>query len=405
MGIRAVKADAGAAARHQLITELEAKLDSRVVTYILSDRQGASAQIGEDAVRPLYDHIRALGRCPKTDLFLYSLGGSTDVPWRIVTMIRENADYFRVIVPYKSMSAATMIALGADEIMMGPKGELGPIDPQMHWQNSREGDTPVEERVAVEDIMSYLRWLRERVGLSDQEALAGPIAALAARIEPSILGSMYRAHSHIRIVARKLLTARSTGVTPLDEQKISTIIETLAEKTYQHGHAIGRREALELGLNVINAPDDVELLMWRLLESYEDLLESRNPMDPVAVIGDSETAELDLVMAAIESAASAHRFESHLKLMRQRKMPPQLNVNVQLGLNLPAGTSPEMIPAAIQPMIQEALNDLQQQVAGLVQEEVKRQAPETGAIQGKMQGAAWAVVEDWPASDTCAAGR
>jgi Serine dehydrogenase proteinase len=156
--------------RRALITQLEGLRGSRVVCYVLSDRQGATAQIADDAVRPLYDHLRAIGHCEKLDLFLYSVGGLTDVPWRIVSMIRESAETFDVIVPYRAMSAATMIALGADHILMGPKGELGPIDPQFSVSRGREGETPVQDQIAVEDIMSYLRLLRERVGLSDQAA-------------------------------------------------------------------------------------------------------------------------------------------------------------------------------------------------------------------------------------------
>ena len=44
-------------------------------------------------------------------------------------MIREYCDTFSVLVPYKARSAATMIALGADEIVMSDLSELSPIDP------------------------------------------------------------------------------------------------------------------------------------------------------------------------------------------------------------------------------------------------------------------------------------
>ena len=47
--------------RRRLIGELERVRGSKVVAYTISDRQNASAQIGDDAVRPLYDHLRALG--------------------------------------------------------------------------------------------------------------------------------------------------------------------------------------------------------------------------------------------------------------------------------------------------------------------------------------------------------
>lgn len=47
---------------------------SRILTYICSDRQGAAANIGDDAVRPMYDLVRAIGKTKKLDLFLYAAG-------------------------------------------------------------------------------------------------------------------------------------------------------------------------------------------------------------------------------------------------------------------------------------------------------------------------------------------
>jgi hypothetical protein len=48
--------------RVSVIGELEKRRSSRVLTYVLSDRPGPSAVIGEDAVRPLYEHLRDLTR-------------------------------------------------------------------------------------------------------------------------------------------------------------------------------------------------------------------------------------------------------------------------------------------------------------------------------------------------------
>jgi len=391
---RTVAPDGRAAERKRLIQEIEDLRSSRVITYVLSDRQGAAAQVADDAVRPLYDHLRAIGHSPRIDLLVYSTGGFTDIPWRIVTMIREYTDDFGVLVPYRAMSAATMIALGADEIVMGPKGELGPIDPQLGIQRGREGETPVQEQLAVEDIMSYLRLLRDKVGLTDQAAISGPVAVLAEKLDPWILGQANRAHSHIRDVARKLLTARRQGAA-LDEQRVSGIIEMLAEKVYQHGHAIGRKEASSMGLNVVSAEDELESAMWRLLEEYEGLCETRDQIDTWGAMGaDVDQVRLPVVLGAIESGFGAHRFAAEVHLTRQRQIPPGLNVNFQLGLNLPAGFQAGLIPEETQQIIQNLLAQVQQQVPQLLQEELRRQVPTVG-IQGRIQPDGWRPVEGW----------
>lgn len=65
------------------------------------------------------------------DLLLHSPGGSLEAAEAIVSYLRSKFNYIRVIIPNAAMSAATVIACGADEIMMGKHSYLGPIDPQM----------------------------------------------------------------------------------------------------------------------------------------------------------------------------------------------------------------------------------------------------------------------------------
>jgi hypothetical protein len=65
------------------------------------------------------------------DLLLHSPGGSAQAAEQILEYLRTRFDYIRAIVPLQAKSAATMIALGCDEIVMGDHSELGPIDPQI----------------------------------------------------------------------------------------------------------------------------------------------------------------------------------------------------------------------------------------------------------------------------------
>jgi len=117
------------AQRLELIRRIQKLRGSRVIAYVCSDRQGAAAQIGDDAVRPMYDHVRRIGKTESIDLYLYSRGGAVEVPWRMVSMLREYCDELNVLIPYRAHSAATLIALGCDGVVMGRKAELGPIDP------------------------------------------------------------------------------------------------------------------------------------------------------------------------------------------------------------------------------------------------------------------------------------
>lgn len=65
------------------------------------------------------------------DLILHSPGGQAEATERLVRYVRSKFDHVRVFVPLAAMSAATMWAMSADEIVMGKHSQLGPIDPQI----------------------------------------------------------------------------------------------------------------------------------------------------------------------------------------------------------------------------------------------------------------------------------
>lgn len=64
------------------------------------------------------------------DLIITSPGGSPDAAESIMAYLRTQFDHIRAIIPVAAMSAATMMSLAADEIVLGSHSQLGPIDPQ-----------------------------------------------------------------------------------------------------------------------------------------------------------------------------------------------------------------------------------------------------------------------------------
>ena len=67
---------------------------------------------------------------PKLDLILHSPGGRPEATEAIVNYLRSKFSDIRVIVPHEAMSAATMLACAAKQLVMGRQSYLGPIDPQ-----------------------------------------------------------------------------------------------------------------------------------------------------------------------------------------------------------------------------------------------------------------------------------
>lgn len=65
-------------------------------------------------------------------LIIHSNGGGIEPAYLISKTCKKLANAcFKVAVPRRAKSAATLICLGADEIHMGQMSELGPIDPQI----------------------------------------------------------------------------------------------------------------------------------------------------------------------------------------------------------------------------------------------------------------------------------
>jgi len=151
----------------KIISKIEAQRGSKLLTYVTSDRQPPlSARVALDTIPIFFNHLSKIGNTQKIDLFIFSTGGDTILPWRLVNLIREYCKEFGVLIPYKAHSAATMIALGADEIVMGPLGELSPIDPSIGTPfNPPHPDIPNEPKIeiGVEDVFGYINLAKEKL--------------------------------------------------------------------------------------------------------------------------------------------------------------------------------------------------------------------------------------------------
>lgn len=68
----------------------------------------------------------------KVDVLIHSPGGSPDATERIVSILRTKFTEVNFLIPHSAYSAATMLALSGDSIILHPSATLGPIDPQLN---------------------------------------------------------------------------------------------------------------------------------------------------------------------------------------------------------------------------------------------------------------------------------
>lgn len=369
------------ASRGELISRLANLRNATILTYVTSDRGGGPPVfMAEDAIRPMFDHLRGRDDTSRPiDLFIYSRGGDVEVPWRIVSMIREFCTRFNVIVPYHAHSAATLVALGANEIVMGAKAELGPIDPSL----ARSGRGGRAEEISAEDVMSYLRFLRDGVGLSDQSSLTSLVASLADGVQPLTLGTVFALHSHVRMVAEKMLRLHMRN-----EQAIQGIVSALVERMHLHGHAIGRKEAKSLGLKISIPTPEVEKAIWELFESYEEALKLRESFDPDAKLEQEgkDDLQVPMILACVESEAGSTRLEGTAAIRRLHEVPENLTINISAAV-------PQEVLNAVSEETTKLLQSILEEVAQMAKQEVVSQLP-VKDIEVEMKGVHWTTLSE-----------
>jgi hypothetical protein len=274
-------------ARLKLISQIERARKSLLISYVTSARQNLEVPMAMDAVRRIYEHMPqpgAKGKVPRIDLLLHSNGGDGIVPWRLVTLIRERAEEFNVLVPYKAFSAATLTALGANKIVMHPMGMLGPTDPTVTNQfNPPDPANPARRLgISVEDVTAYISLIKEDAGIQHEDQLVQAFNKLADNVHPLALGNVKRSLSQSRMMARKLLALHMDRKT--EEHHIDEIVDNFTSKLFYHGHPINRLEAREeLGLRTIEFPPaSVEKPMWELYLEYEKEIRAEERFDPAS---------------------------------------------------------------------------------------------------------------------------
>lgn len=251
------------------IQDLEKARNSRVISYFTSD----VARISDAATIPLYDQLNAIGKTEQIDLFLYTRGGDSEVPWRMVSLIRDFCKRFNVLVPHRASSAGTVLAMGADEIVMTPLSVLGPIDPsRTHPLLPRPEGSAEAEPISVQDMRHAMQFIREAAGTGEGEMPYSPDAwaqiftALFDKVHPLAIGAIEQSYALAKLIGRRCL---ETHMDPdQDGPKIEAIVNRLCDDYKSHQYQISRAEAREVGLNAVDAPDDVADAMMELFKLY-----------------------------------------------------------------------------------------------------------------------------------------
>lgn len=292
--------------RVELYKKLEAKLNSKLLVYITSDRNGFETSIAQDVIDIFINQLDKIGVTEKISLYLYTRGGDTAAAWNIVNLLRQYCDELQVVIPHKAHSAGTLISIGANSIIMTKQATLGPIDPSVNTPlNPPIPNAPPQNNypVSVEAVKGYLAFAKEELSIKDDVALANIMIKLSESVHPLVLGQVYRARAQIKMLAEKLLSNQVA-----DSSKIKEIISFLCSDSGSHDYTINRREAKNtLGLNILKPDDEMYGLIKSIYDDISNELGFGVPFDPVAV-SQVNNGRFKVTRALIESVSGGNDY-------------------------------------------------------------------------------------------------
>lgn len=281
--------------------------------YFTSDRRNMPAKIAGDAIDHFVHHLDRIQQADKISLYLYSTGGHVSAAWTLINLIRAFCDQLEVIVPRKAHSAATLICLGSDNVVMTKQATLGPIDPSIEGplNPSIEGSA-AKYPVSVEAVSGFLDFTKDNAGTEgDQSSI---LLHLAKEVHPLVLGQAYRIRSQIRMLARKLLPRQLN-----DEDKIEAVLQFLTSESGSHDYTIDRREAHEeLGLKIEKPGTELYNTIKNIYDDAVDDLDMHSTFEPNLILGEGEEARYTAKRAFIESVdGGSHYFSTEGAVKRQ----------------------------------------------------------------------------------------
>lgn len=270
--------------RSELIGQIGVNLSAPVLAYVTGDRPGLQTQISAEQIPLFPRHLTTIGHHERVALLIHTQGGDTNVPWAVVTAIREQCSELIILVPSAAHSSGTLLALGGDQVVMTKYATISPIDPTVaNAFNPQDPANPAARSpIAVEDVLAFLELAKENVSGDAYERV---FETLAQSVHPLALGNVKRSINQIRQLAKKLIRLHPPAH---GDDELSAMVTRLTTEFYSHQHLIGRSEARELGLPILDADAALDQL---LLDYYEELktdlllLEPFNPANILRTAG------------------------------------------------------------------------------------------------------------------------
>jgi hypothetical protein len=216
--------------------------------------------INPQDVRGLAEVVRGLpGDAP--DLILHSPGGAPEAAESIVAVLRSQFKTVRVLVPVMAKSAATMIALSGNEILMPVSAELGPIDPQFLLSDGRGGQRMTPAQAIIDDVQ------RAQQAVTTQQPDAAVWLMQVQGQPPGLYQQALNAVQLSKQLVKGWLEKHMLATEPNAPATAQTIVDYLADhhRFLSHARRVDNQILASHGAKVFDITA-VDRQLWQLLE-------------------------------------------------------------------------------------------------------------------------------------------
>jgi ClpP class serine protease len=210
---------------------------------------------------PFTDQLSNL-KGKQLDLVLETPGGSGEVAEDLVKAMRGQYEDVAVIVPGYAKSAGTIMAMAADEILLGPHSGLGPIDAQIFYQG---------KRFSADALLEGMEKIKKEV--TDTGSLNRAYIPILQGISPGELQNAENALSFAKILVTQWLaqykfrtwTTHSSNGQPVTqaekEQRAKEIADHLCDHRFwkTHGRSIKIEDFERMRLKITDYSKTPEL--------------------------------------------------------------------------------------------------------------------------------------------------
>jgi membrane-bound ClpP family serine protease len=249
--------NAGRYQRQALIREIQHSSGAKLICYVA----GIGAPVDREDVVCFVDLLHNIAPGQDVDLLLQTGGGDIDAAEKLITMVRKKVGTarLRVIVPDYAKSAGTLMALGADIIVMSDTSELGPIDPQI-VRSDHNGNR------VWHSVKNYIDAYEEHKAALKEDPTNVTAQMMLSKLDPETVqlfnSTMLRARAFAESQLKRGMMLKGGNWS----QAVSALLNTTRFQT--HGQPISWEDASDptIGLTVeYRRPDDeLWLQYWQL---------------------------------------------------------------------------------------------------------------------------------------------